>query len=151
VTPSCTDHIQKLNTLERRGTKNLTNLQPMRGIGTPKLSNETLRLTLSLGNRRSTRLLTTPTQRSHMTTLSTRRLASRPVIKTNLHSIVAVFFFRADLQHNARARLNDSNRDNNAISVIDLSHSNFSTKQPDRHSSAPARRKLKNANRDCPP
>ena len=86
-----------------------------------------------------------------MTTLSARSLTTRPIIKTNLDSIIAILFFRPDLQHNARARLNDSHRHNDAISVIDLCHSNFSTKQPDSHSSAPARRKLKNANRDCPP
>jgi hypothetical protein len=61
VTASRTDHIQKLDPLERRRTQNLTNLQPMRRISAPKLTNESLRLTLGFGNRRSTRLLASPT------------------------------------------------------------------------------------------
>jgi hypothetical protein len=93
MTTSRSDHIQELNTLERRWTKHLPNLQPVGSISTAKFPDKSLRLTLSLSNRSSTRPLTATTQRSNMTALSPRSLAARPVVKTNLNSIVAVLFF----------------------------------------------------------
>jgi hypothetical protein len=93
MTASRTDHVQELNPLERRRAEHLPNLQPVGSISTSKFSNESLRLALSLSNRSSTRPLPAPAQRGNMPTLSTRSLAARPVVKTNLNSIVAVFFF----------------------------------------------------------
>jgi hypothetical protein len=62
-----------------------------------------------------------------MTTLGTRGLISWTIIKAQLNSIIAIPLGSTDLQHNARPRLNDSHRHNDAISIINLRHPNFST------------------------
>jgi hypothetical protein len=116
VPPHCTreaattrdsDHINPLNTLEGLRAELLADRVAMPGRDT-KLTYPLLRLTFRLRNHRPSRFttLTSTVQSRHMATLSPRRLATRPVTKTQLHSVVTVPLLSPNLQHNARPSLN---------------------------------------------
>jgi hypothetical protein len=149
-----TNHVHPGQPLERRRTKNLPDLKPVRRILAAKLANEPFWLTLSLcrsnHTRSRTNLLPSPPESHNMTPISSRRLAARPIREAELNSIVAILLCRTHLQNHAWPSLDDCHRHDDAVGIIDLRHSNFSTKQSDRHSSAPARRKQENADRNSP-
>jgi hypothetical protein len=132
------DHVHPLPFSQRISRQHLTDLKTVPTTIAPKLSKETTGFTTSLNNQILTislpNLLATTTNISNLTTLRTTSQPARLVTKPQLNSFVPVALKRAYLSHNARTSLNNRNRGNYPIVSVDLSHSNFFTEQPDRHS-----------------
>jgi len=78
---------------------------------------------------------------SDMTAASTAGFAAGELAKAQLHSAVAVPSERANLSHNAGAGLNDRDRNNDTVGVIDLSHPDFSTDESNRHVKHPHKKR----------
>ena len=61
-------------------------------------------------------------QLGNMTTFATARQSPRLVEKAELHRLIAVVLFGANLEHVTRARLHDGHGDASPVLVIDLRH-----------------------------
>jgi hypothetical protein len=72
-----------------------------------------------------------------MTAPSTTGLATRKFAETDLDSIVPITTDGTNLCHHAGPSLYDSDGHNDPVSVIDLSHADFSPNESNRHNSYP--------------
>jgi hypothetical protein len=150
---SCTATLRRPNNINKSPLTNQTsgqllpNLKPVRTVVTTKLANKNSRLTARLGQQLNTSgrslFLATARNAHQMTTLSTRREPSRLLPEPNLNSLIAIAIDSPNLHHNARPSLNHCHRNNDSIVIVNLRHSDFFTKQTDRHNTAPVRRNRK--------
>jgi hypothetical protein len=116
----------------------------------PKLTNESLRLTVRPRTRLDTRftelLLTLAAQKNHLTALGTR--GTRPVslirspleivptqlvAKAKLNSLIAIAILGANLKNRTRTNLQDRHRNGRAVLSDDRRHPDFSSEQSNRH------------------
>jgi hypothetical protein len=73
----------------------------------------------------------------HVTTTRPISLATRELPEADLDGIIAISTHSSDLRNNTRPSFNHRDGDDDAVSIIDLRHSDFSTEKSDRHNNNP--------------
>jgi len=144
------DNVDCLKLLDCLDSQYLTNFATVTGIFLAKLANEPLWLTVRLGEWldacRLPLLLILATELNDLASLATSRTPSIPlirwtglvfnrqlIVKTDLHGIIAVAIDGSHLQDRTRTGFDHSYGNDFAILTVNLRHSDFSTKEANRH------------------
>jgi hypothetical protein len=131
------DHIHPLPFSQISRRQNLTDLQPVLSVFTTKFPSKPTRLTTRFQQNCLTscltHLLTAATNVSHLTSIGATGQPPRLLTNPQLNSIVPIAINGSYLSYNARTRLNNRHRDYHPAVGVDLRHTNFFSKQPNRH------------------
>ncbi|MEY3176534.1 MAG: hypothetical protein RLZZ436_4448 [Planctomycetota bacterium] len=140
------DHINKLDGIEEGRRELLPDAQTVGFVSSAEFPEPPRGLATSFGNSRFSRptSLTTPIKCRNMTTTSTAGFGPGQLPKTDLNGTVAIPADRANLRHDAGTSLNNGDRHDDAISIIHLSHTDFSTNESDRHNKHPRKKRKRN-------